>query len=569
MANEYDITKAFARIEEELMQSMIRNMERHKAEESDEGIEWSMWQVEQLKALEKYKKENRKKYEKEFESINLQINELIRSSKEAGGMEQELTILRAIKNGFKAKRVPKDAMTAEFFKLNERKLEALIKATTKDMQKAETAILRMADDQYRQVIFNAQVYANTGAGTYEKAVDMATQDMLKKGLNCVEYANGARHTLKDYVDMAIRTASKRAYLQGEGEKRKEWGISTVIVNKRGNPCPKCLPFCGKVLIDDVWSGGSKKDGPYPLMSKAIAAGLYHPRCKDSHTTYFPGISSPPDGTYTKDEIKQIEEESKQETKQQYAASQAEKFGRLAKYSLDAENMATSLRKAEVWRECVDYMSNSFRPEYGEYNNITLDLIDIPVKRVKNSMFDMVTDTWNGRRNKAVRLAEKSFRDIQKTLSENFEMPTISLVDFEKHGINVNAIGGYHRKSGILFINSKYDTPKKILGFINENKGQFANTTVLSPYLHELGHKKYYDTIDILAKHREISYTEAKKVLDCTIMNCIENDSVMLADISDYARKNYLRGNYSEVIAECFASDAKEAKMLLSIFENER
>lgn len=38
---------------------------------------------------------------------------------------------------------------------------------------AETAVLRKADDDYRKAIFNAQVYANSGAGTYEKAVDMA------------------------------------------------------------------------------------------------------------------------------------------------------------------------------------------------------------------------------------------------------------------------------------------------------------------------------------------------------------------------------------------------------------
>ena len=49
-------------------------------------------------------------------------------------------------------------------------MEALIEATTHDMEKAETAVLRMADDQYRKIIFNAQVYANTGAGTCEKAL---------------------------------------------------------------------------------------------------------------------------------------------------------------------------------------------------------------------------------------------------------------------------------------------------------------------------------------------------------------------------------------------------------------
>lgn len=344
--NEYDIGAAFQAIEDELIKSMIRNMDRHRAEETKEGIEWSMWQAEQLKALEKYKRDNRKRYGKQFQNLNKEMGELIRISRQKGNMQQEIQILNAIRKGFSAKKISQ-GVTAEFFRLNDRKLEALIKATTNDMQQAETAVLRMANDQYRKAIFNAQVYANSGAGTYEKAVDMATRDMLSRGLNCVEYANGARHTLSDYADMAIRTASKRAYLQGEGEKRQEWGITTVIVNKRGNPCPKCLPFVGKVLIDDVWSGGKKSDGLYPLMSQAIAAGLYHPRCKDSHTTYFPGISTA-DDTWTKEELDAVERANQKETKRQYAERQAEKFRRLVAYSLDKENQERYMAKREEW-----------------------------------------------------------------------------------------------------------------------------------------------------------------------------------------------------------------------------
>lgn len=344
--NEYDIGAAFQAIEDELIKSMIRNMDRHRAEETKEGIEWSMWQAEQLKALEKYKRDNRKRYGKQFQNLNKEMGELIRISRQKGNMRQEIQILNAIRKGFPARKISKGA-TAEFFKLNDRKLEALIEATTHDMEAAETAVLRKANDDYRKAIFNAQVYANTGAGTYEKAVDMATRDMLSRGLNCVEYANGARHTLADYADMAIRTASKRAYLQGEGEKRQEWGITTVIVNKRGNPCPKCLPFVGKVLIDDVWSGGKKSDGLYPLMSQAIAAGLYHPRCKDSHTTYFPGISTA-DDTWTKEELDAVERANQKETKRQYAERQAEKFRRLVAYSLDKENQERYMAKREEW-----------------------------------------------------------------------------------------------------------------------------------------------------------------------------------------------------------------------------
>lgn len=362
---EYDIGAAFEAIEDELIASMIRNMDHHRVQEDNEGLQWSMWQAEQLKALEKYKLTNQKKYSKQFKSINGQIGEILYKARRDGNMQQEIQILNAIKNGFIGTNKVTQRAAAEFFRLNDRKLEALIKATTDDTEKAEMAVLRKANDEYRKAIYNAQIYANTGAGTYEKAVDMATKDMLSRGLTCVEYANGARHTLADYADMAIRTASKRAYLQGEGEKRQEWGIATVIVNKRGNPCPKCLPFCGKVLIDDVWSGGEayingkqrnktpsmgvdkNTSNKYPLMSRAIAAGLYHPRCKDSHTTYFPGISTA-DDIWTKEELENVEKANKQEAKHQYAERQAEKFERLAAYSLDKDSQRKYKRKAEEW-----------------------------------------------------------------------------------------------------------------------------------------------------------------------------------------------------------------------------
>ena len=300
MRNEYSIGAAFAALEDELIASMMRNMARHRAEETAEGIQWAMWQAEQLKALEKYKRENRKRYKGQFQTMNQEIEALIRKAKETGGMNQEKQILQAIRRGFKGfgtnHSPAHQALPGEFFRLNERKLEALIKATTSDMERAETAVLRMADDEYRKAIFNAQVYANTGAGTYEKAVDMATKDLLSRGLNCVVYANGARHTLSDYADMAIRTASKRAYLQGEGEKRQEWGIATVIVNKRGNPCPKCLPFCGKVLIDDVWSGGAQgvsedilEDLRANFNGECSEVGMYLAMARVAHREGYPEI----------------------------------------------------------------------------------------------------------------------------------------------------------------------------------------------------------------------------------------------------------------------------------------
>ena len=340
---DYDIAAAFEAIENELIDSMIRNFKLHRAEENKEGYLWSQWQAEQLKSLEQYRARNQKKFTKRFAALNAKLEEMLRKAEADGNAAQEAEILKAIKAGFKPPKLP-DASYATFFQLNDRKLEALIKATTDDLKSAETAVLRMSDDQYRKSIFNAQVYANTGAATYEKAVDMACRDMLRAGLNCVEYKNGARHTLSDYAEMAIRTANKRAYLYGEGQKRQEWGITTVVVNSRQGGCPRCARYVGKVFIDNVYSGGTKADGDYPLLSEAIKGGLFHPRCKDSASTYFEGITNIQ--PMTDEEMAEMERREKLEQKESYYENQAEKNRRIAEHSLDGENKRTYAHRAE-------------------------------------------------------------------------------------------------------------------------------------------------------------------------------------------------------------------------------
>ena len=345
----YDVSRAFERIENELLESMTRNLKKHKAEETELGIEWTQWQAIQLEELQRFKLEAAQKYGLEFKSMNKKIRETIANASLQGASDEELNILKALEKGYVLKR--ERGLSAGFFQTNQKRLDALMNAVEHDMKTAQTAVLRYANDQYRKIIFQSQVAASSGALTYEKAVDMATSDFLKKGINCITYSNGAVHNIVSYADMAVRTASKRAYLMGEGQKRQEWGISTVILNKRFNACPLCMPFEGKVLIDDVWSGGSSKDGPYPLMSSAMAAGLYHPNCKDKHSTYFEGISSKPESRYY-EEKPVIKERQLIENKLNHAKRQAKSYNRLSKNSLDAENQETYRARATEWNDNV-------------------------------------------------------------------------------------------------------------------------------------------------------------------------------------------------------------------------
>ena len=540
ITNEYDIGEAFAAIENELIASMMRNISRHKAWEKKENKEWTMWQVEQLKELEKFKKENQAKYPQVFKDLNQKIEELLRMAEEEGQMDQEAEILQAIKDGFPAREV-EPGMTAEFFKLNNRKLEALIQATNNDMQKAETAVLRMAEDQYRKIIYNAQMYANMGAGTYEKAVDMATRDFLEAGLNCIEYKNGSRHTLSDYADMAIRTASKRAYLQGEGVKRQEWKISTVIINKRGdNPCPKCLPFVGKVMIDDVWSGGPK-DGispmtgkKYPLISSAIEAGLFHPRCRDSHTTYFEGISTPPDGKFTKKELNDLAEKNRREAQQQYAERQTEKYERLAKYSLDQENKERYSEKAEEWEE------QAYRPvTRGEPSTIFIKPEQkIDIKMIENYSGEVYVSDQAEIKPRALHTLNRRTEDALKEWKIPLERkPKIVVVSPDEMP---TAYGKYDAMQNTVFYIPQI-TDSKIV----EAQGDIE--------FHEMWHMKQAENFK--KRHGEIAkenYGEylqsacedAKKVIDKVGIT-----KYNVGEISEYAEKMYRLGRYDEVEAE--------------------
>lgn len=549
--SDYNIREAFEKIEDELIDSMMRNFSRHRAEETKEGYNWTQWQAEQLKSLEEYRKHNAKKFGKRFKTINSKVEDMIRTAKADGNASQEAEILEAVKDGFKVPKKPSAHSTAEFFKVNDRKLDALIKSTTDDLKRAETAVLRMSNDKYRRAIFNAQVAMNTGAVTYEKAVDMACKDMLNAGLNCVEYKNGARHTLSDYADMAVKTANKRAYLRGEGEKRAEWGVSLVVVNSRQGGCPDCAKYIGKVFIDDVYSNGKKSDGNYPLLSTAIKNGLFHPRCKDSTSTYYPELDDL-DAPLSEDEIKELDRQRGIEEKQQYTQRQAERFDRRAEYSLDKDNKRIAQTRADEWHDRADRLEEKtkqfslntneqkyYRPVFEEDISKTFErkiegeTITIDTHKA-NTLCDNVYVSDK------VKLKRKELHNFDMQVRKAFDMlgevetsgkPEICIVTPEE--MRVNAIASYMPMQNVLNVNSAYFSTSDLSG-LQENLA--CPQDGLSTILHELIH--WQDAKNYRAKFGSINdYFEYCDYLNKIYAPKVEkliNNGYNIEDISEYA-----------------------------------
>jgi len=333
----YDISKIFQDMELDLISSMKKALEKNNTGD---------WQKQKLLNLGKYRAANTKIINGYSAPLGNEISNLLKDSFVSGAQNTDDT-LKKIK-GYLASKLAKPITVigdGSFFEVNEKRINALIKSINKDLVSAEKAMLRQADDVYRQTIFKSQLNLNVGTLSLNQSIDMATKDFLDKGFNCITYKDGRKVNIASYAEMALRTSSQRAVFTGEGSRRDEWGVNTVVVSAHNNCSRLCIPWQGKVYIDDVYSGGTEKEGDYPLLSMAMDNGLFHPNCRHNMGTYFEGVNTLPEQVDDKEALKNYDTEQKQ----RYMERQVRKYKRREAGSQDSQNIKKSNDKVKEWQ----------------------------------------------------------------------------------------------------------------------------------------------------------------------------------------------------------------------------
>ena len=468
-AKSYDIRKIFEQMELDLISSMHRAFYFHQSEQAKEGFEWEQWQLTKLREMEKYRKRNKDIVDSYSKPIQQAIDRELRGNY-SKGQNRFKTFLDKVKSffGWKSKshssiEFPEDIQEIQtvreyihkelgrpgsvpqetnFFGVNDKKLEALIETVNKDLNKAQYSVLRKMDDVYRQTIFKSHMYLQNGVKTLPQAIDMATKDFLAKGIDSITYKNGARVNIASYAEMCLRTANHRATLLGEGKKRDEYGIHTVVVSAHANTCPKCEPWQGKILIDDVFSHGTALDGDYPLLSEAVTAGLLHPNCRHSITTFFPGITNLPKVPDGKEAIKLYEAEQKQ----RYLERQIRKWKRIESGSVDARNVNNASNKVKYFKSELRKLLEDKKLLKRNYNR------EQPVGTVANKPKESILN--NRKWLKANFSTQKKFdKHIEKHLKEYGDITPEDYVNIARDLLAAplsNDIEGFISKDGFVF-----------------------------------------------------------------------------------------------------------------------
>lgn len=365
MLNYHDIAKIFEEIEIRLISSLKRNLGRHKNEEHRYGFEWSAWQAEKLRNIDKFRKENSRIMNAYTSVIDNATRQIMHDEFTQGVNGINIAVPENIPDTpVEITREP------DFFGVDKTKVNKLIDDVVTLEKHAETAVLRTMDDVYRQTVNKAQLAMNTGSMTLQQAIDMSVQEFLSKGINCIVYRDGRRVNIADYVRMALRTTAVRANLYGMSAKIRQLGYDTVLVSSYGMCSETCLPWQGRPYIDDVfsmWDGEiqERSDGElwgkshycgkwFPLLSTALHGGLFHPNCRHTILMWRDGdpIPEPQDNS-------RIQRRYRLEQHQRQLENKIRKAKRLVAGQSDPDNIKKAkkfLRDAQ--KELREFIANT-------------------------------------------------------------------------------------------------------------------------------------------------------------------------------------------------------------------
>ena len=167
------------------------------------------------------------------------------------------------------------AMERAFNAVNREAVKAAEDALLGRLQSARRGVVTAANDVFRQRTRETALQALLGAeGSPQKASRALQRRLVADGQVAFVDRAGRRWKLADYADMAIRTETRHAVVEGQVNRLAAHGIDLVRVSRHASACPICQPHEGK-LIDlaggtSVFQGEAVASGPLPP---------YHPRCR--------------------------------------------------------------------------------------------------------------------------------------------------------------------------------------------------------------------------------------------------------------------------------------------------
>jgi hypothetical protein len=170
------------------------------------------------------------------------------------------------------------AVSASFTGVSREAVETLQDAILGRLDTARRTVGRQVDDVYAKAGRRASMRALLGAeGSPRAATADLARDLRRRGVTGFVDRAGKRWRLDSYAEMAVRTVTREAVVQGSMDRMASHGVDLARVSAHGSSCSVCLPWEGRLIS----LSGSVSEYQGEAVADASMVPPYHPRCKHS------------------------------------------------------------------------------------------------------------------------------------------------------------------------------------------------------------------------------------------------------------------------------------------------
>ena len=239
----FDVVKMYRDAERSIIKQMADNLAK--------GIENEDWMERKLAQLAGYRKQTTQL-----------LADLRRQSQK--GVESALTKAYAMGGLAAVSDIASDVVLPPLSGL--RPIELLARETQQALNATHLGVITSVQAAYTSIINDSAATVLLGAETLEQGVQKSLDEFAAQGIRGFVDKRGRGWSMESYTEMAMRTATGKAAVQGHIDQLVRNGYDLVIVSDAPKECPLCRPWEGKVLRVGTHNLMEQSDQPSPKPS---------------------------------------------------------------------------------------------------------------------------------------------------------------------------------------------------------------------------------------------------------------------------------------------------------------
>lgn len=258
-----------------------------------DGLDAPQWAERKLAAVQQLRRASQAVVDELGKAVTLEVHDVIAEAYNVGhaAAVAELGALS-----------PEQARAVAEAAPNATDIDRLAEDTVSTVVGRHRSIVRTITDRFRSVVSSVTALVTFGR-TRRQATQEAMQQWADEGITRFVDKSGRRWKLASYAEMAVRTSTGRAAVEGHMRSLAAGGRDLVVVSDAPRECPLCRPWERQVLSIAGPSGRrvievdhAIRDGEMVRvdvagsLDEARLAGLQHPNCRHSVSAYTPGVT---------------------------------------------------------------------------------------------------------------------------------------------------------------------------------------------------------------------------------------------------------------------------------------